>query len=246
MVKDRARGGRAPARPSVTDGAIAAITGMIAAGHWRPGDRLPPESGLAAQLGLSRSSLREAVRALTLFRVLDVRRGDGTYVSSLEPRLLMDSIGLVTQLLTDQTTVELFEVRRVLEPAAAAMAAVRIGADQRQRLHQELDRMISARTVEDLVDADAAFHRVIAQASGNSVLAALLESLSTQTMRARLWRARTEEGVLDATRAEHARIYEAVVAGDAELARVVSGAHVANSEHWLRTDLQAAAAQAAT
>ena len=229
---------RAPARTaSVTDEAIARITELIAAGRWGPGDRLPSESELAAELGLSRSSLREAVRALSLVRVLDVRQGDGTYVTSLQPALLMDRIGVISRLLTDQTLLDLFEVRRLLEPAAAAMAAVRMGDAERGALLTELDRMRAAASVEDLVEADAAFHRVIARASRNDVLASLLENLSTGTMSARLWRARTDEGVLDATRAEHERIYEAVVAGDPELARILAGAHVANSEHWLRTDL---------
>lgn len=230
--------------PSVTDEAIARITGEISRGRWRPGDRLPREAELAAELGLSRSSLREAVRALSLVRVLDVRQGDGTYVTSLEPGLLMDSIGFVTQLLTDQTVAELYEVRRLLEPAAAALAAARIDDEQRRALAGELERMNAASGVEELVEADAAFHRVIANAARNGVLASLLESLSTRTMSARLWRAHTEEGVLDATRAEHARIYEAVVAGDVELARIVAGAHVANSEHWLRTDLAEAPPEA--
>ena len=71
--------------PSVTEGAIDRIRELIVSGSWGPGDRLPKESELAAQLGLSRNSLREAVRALSQLRVLEVRQGDGTYVSSLEP-----------------------------------------------------------------------------------------------------------------------------------------------------------------
>jgi GntR family transcriptional regulator, transcriptional repressor for pyruvate dehydrogenase complex len=99
--------------------------------------------------------------------------------------------------------------------------------------------VLAASSVEQLVEADAAFHTTVARASGNSVLSSLLESLSTQTMRARMWRARLEKGALDATKAEHSRIYEAIDAHDPELARTVAAAHVANSEHWLRVDLAA-------
>src|SRR5262245_48960983 len=74
---------------AVTDEAIEKIKGMIVSGALRPGDRLPKESELAADLGLSRNSLREAVRALSLIRILDVRQGDGTYVTSLDPQLLL-------------------------------------------------------------------------------------------------------------------------------------------------------------
>ena len=222
---------------AVTDEAIEKIKGMIVSGALRPGDRLPKESELAARLNLSRGSLREAVRGLALVRVLEVRQGDGTYVTSLEPDLLLESTRFVAHLLADKTVVELFEVRRLLEPAAAALAAVRMEEAGRAALRRELDRMTAAGGVEDWVEADAAFHAVVAQAAGNSMLSSLLESLSTRTMRARLWRARLEKGAIDATRAEHTRIYEAVLARDPELARTVAAAHVANSEHWLRADL---------
>ena len=222
---------------SVTDEAIERIRQIIISGEWGPGTRLPRESELAARLGISRNSLREAVRALSLLRVLEVRQGDGTYVSSLEPGLLLTSTRFVAHLLADKTVIELFEVRRLLEPAAAALAAVRMDTEGQAALLHELDRMAAASSVEDLVEADAAFHAVVAQAAGNSVLSSLLESLSTRTMRARVWRGRVEKGALDATRAEHARIYEAIVARDPELARTVAAAHIANSEHWLRSDL---------
>jgi GntR family transcriptional regulator, transcriptional repressor for pyruvate dehydrogenase complex len=229
---------RRPGRtPGVTDEAIERIRETIASGEWGPGVRLPRESELAARLGISRNSLREAVRALSMVGVLEVRQGDGTYVSSLEPGPLLESIRFVAHLLADETLIEVFEVRRMLEPAAAALAAVRMDQPGLAALRRELDRMEAAAGVEELVEADAAFHAVVARAARNSVLSTLLQGLSTQTMRARLWRGRLEKGALEATRAEHARIYEAIAARDPELARIVAAAHVANSEHWLRADL---------
>src|SRR5919201_994717 len=82
---------------AVTDEAIVRIKEMIVSGELRPGDRLPKESDLADRLGLSRNSLREAVKALSLIHVLDVRQGDGTYVTSLEPRLLLDAMTFVVE-----------------------------------------------------------------------------------------------------------------------------------------------------
>ena len=222
---------------SVTDEAIDKIQQMIVSGSWRAGDRLPKESELAAQLGLSRNSLREAVRALSLVRVLDVRQGDGTYVTSLEPDLLLESTRFLTHLFGDQTVLELFEVRRLLEPAAAALAAVRMDEDARDRVRRELERMLAAETVEELVEADAAFHAVIAEASGNAVLSSLLETLSTRTMRTRIWRGLKDEDTLETSRADHARIYDALARRDPELARTMAAAHVANVELWLRCNL---------
>jgi len=225
--------------PRVTEGAIDKIRERIVSGAWGPGERLPKESELAAELGLSRNSLREAVRALSQLRVLEVRQGDGTYVSSLEPDLLLESTGFISHLLLGETEIELYEVRRILEASAAALAAGRIDAKEKTELAQSLDRMQQAGTVEELVEADVAFHAVIAKAAGNAVLGSLLASLSTRTMRIRLWHGRTADEALGETREEHRRIYEAIVAGDPELARAAATAHIASGERWLRGQLAA-------
>ena len=83
---------------AVTDEAIGKIKDMLIRGELKAGDRLPPEKELSERLGLSRSSLREAVKALELTRVLDVRRGDGTYVTSLDAKLLNKAVAFVVDL----------------------------------------------------------------------------------------------------------------------------------------------------
>ena len=223
--------------PRVTEGAIDKIRERIVSGAWGPGDRLPKESELAAELGLSRNSLREAVRALSQLRVLEVRQGDGTYVSSLEPDLLLESTGFISHLLLGDTEIELYEVRRILEAAVAALAAGRIDVQEKVELAQILERMGEAKNVEELVEADVAFHAVVARAAGNAVLASLLASLATRTMRARLWHGREADGALEETRNEHRRIYEAIMAGDPDLARAAAAAHIASSERWLKGQL---------
>jgi DNA-binding FadR family transcriptional regulator len=169
--------------------------------------------------------------------VLEVRQGDGTYVSSLEPGLLLESTGFISHLLLGETEVELYEVRRILEAAAAALAAGRIDAEEKAKLSQSLERMREAESVEELVEADVAFHAVIAAAAGNAVLTSLLASLATRTMRIRLWHGRTAEDALHETREEHRRIYEAIIAADPELARAAATAHIASGERWLRRQL---------
>jgi GntR family transcriptional repressor for pyruvate dehydrogenase complex len=227
--------------PGVTDDAIERIRALIVSGEWGPGTRLPRENDLARQLGLSRNSLREAVRALSLARVLEVRQGDGTYVSSLDASELLEPTLSATNLLRGRTVLELFEVRRMLEPEAAAVAAQHADTTLVAELRTELDRMIAAGDrAEELVEADAAFHDVIARAPGNSVLRALLRSLSTSTARARLWHGIAERGALDLAREEHARIYDAIAAGDADLARASALMHIATNERWLREHLDPA------
>ena len=81
------------------------------------------------------------------------------------------------------------------------------------------------------------FHAVIARATGNAVLTSLLASLSTRTMRVRLWRGRAVDNALDVTRDEHRRVYEAVMGGDPELARAAATAHIASGERWVRSQV---------
>ena len=115
-------------RMSVTDDAITSIRHMILTGELAPGDRLPPEADLAANLGLSRTSLREAVRALTMLGVIDTRQGDGSYITGLGPELLLGALGLAVDLQREDAIPDLVAVRRILEPAATALAATRVTA----------------------------------------------------------------------------------------------------------------------
>ena len=94
---------------------------MIASGRLLPGARLPAESELAGELGASRNTVREAVRALVTARVLDVRRGDGTYVTSLRPELLLEGVAAAVELMQEGFSLELIAVRRILEPPATAL-----------------------------------------------------------------------------------------------------------------------------
>src|SRR3954452_14917545 len=123
---------------------------MIVAGDLRPGDRLPKENDLAERLGLSRNSLREAVKALSLIRVLDVRQGDGTYVTSLAPQLLLDALSFVVDFHRDDTVLEFFEVRRILEPAATALAAQRMTDEDVDALQKVLDSLRDDASIDDL------------------------------------------------------------------------------------------------
>jgi DNA-binding FadR family transcriptional regulator len=223
---------------AVTDEAIEKLKEMIVSGRLRPGDRLPREADLATSLGLSRSSLREAVRALALVRILDVRQGDGTYVSSLAADTLLDALSFIVEFHHDASVLELLEVRRILEPAASARAATLIDESALAHLEDILGRSTVDSPVEDLVKNDLEFHRAIASASGNSVLASLIESLSGPTQRARVWRGITQEGALARTLAEHRAIFDAIRARDPELARTWATVHVAGVEDWIRTTLE--------
>jgi DNA-binding FadR family transcriptional regulator len=207
---------------------------MIVSGQLQPGQRLPPEAALAEQLGLSRNSLREAVRALALINILDVRQGDGTYVTSLEPELLLDALTFVVEFHRDESVLEFLRVRRILEPAAAAMAALAIGPGDLAALEANLLASSPDADIEDLIKLDIEFHRLVGVASGNQVLASLIEGLSGPTNRARVWRGRTQTGSAERTVNEHRAIFEALAAREPELAHAAMVNHVAGVENWLR------------
>lgn len=219
---------------AVTDEAILKIKGMIVSGELSPGSRLPPEKELSERLGLSRSSLREAVKALEVIRVLDVRRGDGTYVTSLQSELLLEAMSFVVDLHQDDSILEILAVRRILEPKAVALASGRITPEELADIDGLLDDISNDTDIEHLVAHDVDFHSRIAAASGNSYLTHLIDSLSSHTVRARVWRGITEGGSVARTIDEHRAILRALQQGDAELAEALMIAHVSGVEHWLR------------
>ena len=222
---------------ALTDEAIDKIKGMITSGELGPGDRLPKEADLAERLGLSRNSLREAVKALSMIRVLDVRQGDGTYVTSLEPNLLLDALSFVVDFHRDDTVLEFLEVRRILEPAATALATERMPEADVAKLQTVLDQLGDDPTIEALVANDLEFHRLIAAGSGNAVLCSLIDGLSGPTTRARIWRGLTQEGAAVRTREQHQAIVDAITARQPDLARSWASIHVAGVEEWLRRAL---------
>lgn len=223
---------------AVTDAAIAKIQAMIVSGDLKPGQRLQPEKELSESLGLSRSSLREAVKALELIRVLDVRRGDGTYVTTLEPSLLLEAVSFVVDMHQDHSLIEMFEVRRILEPAAAALAVKNLDDAALDQLRSMVDEVDESTSVEDLVAHDLAFHAKIIAAGGNAYLSSLLDALGSHTVRARIWRGLTEEKSVARTLDEHHAIVEALAQRDTELVRALVLTHVSGVETWLRRSLE--------
>jgi GntR family transcriptional repressor for pyruvate dehydrogenase complex len=223
----------------LTEAAIEQVRLLITTGELIPGQRLPPESELAESLGTSRSTVREAVRALVTARVLDVRRGDGTFVTSLRPELLLAGIGAAADLLQQGFTLELLQVRRILEPAATAMAATRITDATLAELDVCLHQMSSAPSHDELVQFDEEFHHLVATASGNATLASMLNGVSSRTTRGRAWRGVIESGATERTISEHAGILEALRARDPRLAEAAALLHVSTTETWFRTVLNA-------
>jgi GntR family transcriptional regulator, transcriptional repressor for pyruvate dehydrogenase complex len=130
-------------RTSVSLEAAEAIKALIVSGELGSGDALPPERNLATMLGISRPSVREALRVLTAMNVVEPRHGGGTYVTSLDPTLLAQPINFLLQV-EPHTFLHLFEVRQVLEVSAARLAAPKITEDGLAELQSLVDQAAAA------------------------------------------------------------------------------------------------------
>jgi GntR family transcriptional repressor for pyruvate dehydrogenase complex len=220
---------------AVTNDAIEQIKSMILRGDLTPGDRLPPEKELAESLGLSRSSLREAIKALVFIRVLDVRQGDGTYVTSLEPKFLLEALSFALDIHDDSSLLEIFEVRRMLESRATGLAAEAATPEDVAALRVESAEVgAHSDDWELLVEHDVRFHKMISNLAGNDYLASLIDGLTSKTVRARVWRVITQEGAVERTLREHELIIDAIEAGNADLAIAAATVHISGVEDWLR------------
>ena len=223
---------------SQTDVVIQGIKDMLTQGTLAPGSRLPIEKDLAVMLGVSRGSLREGVRALATLGVLETRQGDGTYVTALDPAVLLSPLSFLADLQQPAHAADLLAVRRVLEAESVALAATRLSEEQLTTLggilagiDAELDNE-SDMDLEKFINADTAFHRTIAEAAGNPPLAALIDSLVGRTFRARLWRAISNRGSVRETQAEHHAILDELVRRDPERARIRMSVHLLGVEQF--------------
>jgi GntR family transcriptional repressor for pyruvate dehydrogenase complex len=157
------------------------IRQLVATGRFAPGHRLPPERELAAQFGVSRSSVREAIRELVALNILVTRRGAGTYVTELSTAELFAPLHFALRV--DPTSLlHLFELRRVLEPVAAAIAATRLGDAAIAELEYEVaalkQRFKSGdEDLEGLVQADERIHDEIMDTMHNPLISAIIRSL---------------------------------------------------------------------
>jgi len=172
----RHRDFQAVRKTRVSEGIIDQIRDLITSGRLLPGDRLPAERDLARILGVGRSTVREAIRALESLSVLETRAGEGTFLSSVPAR---GSDILTARLFESwQSQRKLFEVRQVIEPDLAALAARRATAEHlagMRKALQEQEQLVARG--ESGIEADTTFHYLVAEAAGNEVLLKIMDNL---------------------------------------------------------------------
>ena len=218
---------------SVTSKAIDNIRAMIRSGELGPGDRLPPENELAERLGVSRGSLREAVRALSQINVLDVRRGDGTYVTSLAPGELLSGMVFAMELLQVQGLEEVVEVRRLLLPPAAALAAQRVTKDQLAAMHAVVDQLERATETDEIAGLHRRFGSLVSDASGNETLSSILRALQLRGENIRRAWLSADPANRDIALAHQRMLLDALERGDSDMARSIATVQVDERRRWL-------------
>lgn len=231
-----------PAGLSQTDVVVQSIKAMITRGELSAGSRLPIEKDLAVALGVSRGSLREGVRALAIMGVLETRQGDGTYVTSLDSELLLAPMAFMVDLQSPEHRADLHAVRRVLESEAAARAALRITDDELAAARAALDGVrdvVFANPVSDheaVMSADIGFHRIIAKASDNGALAALIDALADRTLLARRSIGVQHEEQVRTAFHDHEAILAAITSRDPDRARLLMSHHLLATEDFVHDD----------
>lgn len=217
--------------PIVREGAaerlVHRLLGMVTAGDLKPGDRLPGERELADLFNVSRPTIREAVKALSVLGVLKSRHGGGIYVSPLEAA---DLLGPLTFFLTlrDVEVARLYEARSLIEGEIAALAAAHAtaaDADRLAALIEQQEAVLGDPVAYRLVDTK--FHRVLADLSGNAFLSRAAESLNILGLEFRKTASETAEVIMGSVR-DHKRILASVRAGDAGAARQAMREHMEN------------------
>lgn len=219
---------------SAVETAMQGLRAKIASGELAPGQKCPPEGELAAQLGVSRSSLREAIRAMSALGVMEARHGSGTYVSSLEPAEILKGFALLVDLFPFDSVLELFEIRRALESHAAAGAAAKCTPEFLAELDFLTARMEATEDSGDISDLDARFHEAICTAGGNSTLTGLMSLFRSRGRHFNIFDSVEGATVREVSNRGHRDILEAIRNRDPASAATATAAHIAQSEFWLR------------
>lgn len=209
------------------------ILQMIKERQLKPGDRLPSERELAVAMSVGRPALREALRALAMMNVIEIRQGAGAYITNLDTAHLIQHLNFVFSL-DDSTILELFDARKIVEVGIIELAAQRITDEDVSELEANLQKSIAAmHDPEQFLFADIELHTLIARIARNPILLRFIESIHQLGLASRRRTGRLS-GVTEQSIADHQRIVEALIARDPQAARDAMLSHLANVEKKLK------------
>lgn len=216
------------------------IRQLIQDGELQPGDKLLSERELSERLKVSRASVREALSALELMGLIEIKPGDGTFIRKTNVDSIIGPMALILSMEKD-TVFELLEVRKVLEVEAAGLAAERASQEELAAMNEALEQMRSDLDQLQLGEAaDHQFHYAIANATRNSILQRLMNTISDtmkKTLRSSRERLYVTPGTPEKLYDEHRQIYEAIAAHDSKSARKSMYEHLVGVEKQMIRDI---------
>ncbi len=202
------------------------IEQRILEGNLKVGDQLPSEKELAEQFGVSRTAVREAVKALREKRLVEIRPGRGTFILNGTPGAMRHSLDMIMKFGVGKGDLNLVEVREILEPGIAALAATRITEEQIQLMKRAVAIMDTALEDADVfVEADLDFHLALAEATQNPLIPILMDSI-IDMLREQRKRTALVRGGLERGQFHHKSILEAVIRRDPEASRKAMQFHL--------------------
>lgn len=227
---------------TLAEEAVEALSALIHSGQLNPGDKLPTESEIVQQLGVSRTVVREAISRLQASGLVETRHGIGTFVAQQPEHPVSIPLTAVT---TAIDAVSLLEARIALEVEAAILAAQRRTPQQLDAIRQALDHLIALQEADDIapqdaIDADYAFHQSIAVATDNTYFLEFLIHMGTAAIpRSRLLIDNdTHQSYLHQLNQEHTLIFQAIAAQDTDAAGKATRSHLLNSLNRLKRALK--------
>ncbi len=202
------------------------IEQRILQGDLHVGDQLPPERELCEQLGVSRTAVREAVKALRQKGLVEIYPGRGTFIANGTSQAMRRSLNLVVKLGRSGDSDQLVQVREILEPEIAALAAAHATPEQIVTMNEAVAAMDAALDDADrFVEADLAFHLALAEATQNDIIPTLMDSI-IDLLREQRKLIFTTPGGPQRGQVHHKRILKAIKQRDVEAARKAMRAHL--------------------
>ena len=202
------------------------IQGRIVRGELRAGDRLPPERTLAVSFGASRTAVREALKTLAQMGLIEMAPGRGTTVANNTSHAMRSSLGLMMRVNQLHGSDSLVELREIIEPEIAALAAVRAAAEHLADLRVAVEAMDQAlRNAPEYIRADNLFHRTLALATRNLLILSLVDSIVDllSEQRAHIF---VVDGGPERGQVYHKALLAAIEQRDADAAREAMHAHL--------------------
>ncbi|MGI6433702.1 MAG: FadR/GntR family transcriptional regulator [Sphaerochaetaceae bacterium] len=218
-------------RQSVPEKIIENIKEQIISGDLSPGDRLPSETRLSELFGVGRGTIREAMKALFYLGLIDRDSSRNTFVSETAREKVIIK-NFFDQFDDYRDTFEMIEIRKIIEPEAAALAATRRDKELLKKLEHEFSMMEkNEKNTESFIEDDSRFHQLVFLASGNNIIYELMQSIQTAFISKQALVIHKSSNILPRSLEFHRKVLDSIRKGDAEKARKIMKEHIIDIEN---------------